>query len=153
VSTVLGIYVHLQQGRHRVVWALIDGAQLIDHGEMKAPTDTEDRCLVELDTRVRDLLERLAGSGTPPNSLALRLHDVRRMAGGMRDDEIRVPAHAEGVILAAAARRRLPVISLSGQKLGGAKGISKRTVSLALPPGDPDLAQAVAAAREASSSP
>jgi hypothetical protein len=153
VSAVLGIYVHLQQRRYRVVWALVDGAQLLQHGEMKAPTDSEDQCLVELDTRVRDLLERLAATPSPPTTLALRLHDVRRMAGGMRDDEIRIPAHAEGVILAVAARRRLGVMSLSGQKLGGAKGIARKTSGFSLPAGDPDLAQAVAAAREASSSP
>jgi hypothetical protein len=121
----------------------------VDHGDLRAPTEPEDQCLGELETRVSDLLTRLANGPNAPVLLALRLHDVRRMGGGMSDDEIRVPAHAEGVVLAVAARRRLPVKAFTGQKLGGLKGVAKRTAAVIPPPADLELARAAAAAREA----
>jgi hypothetical protein len=149
VSRVLGVYIHIQQGRHRLVWVLLDAAQVIEHGDLRAPTEPEDRCLGELETRVSDLLQRLASGANAPELLALRLHDVRRYGGGITDDDIRVPAHAEGVVLAAAAQRRLPVAVFSAQKLGGAAGVAKRNAAVVPKLADAELAQATAAAREA----
>jgi len=145
MSIVLGVYVHVQDGRHRLVWTLIDGNNLIDQGSLGAPTTSEAQRLAELEVRLGDLLTRLAASATPPAGIALRVHDVH----GPTDESVRVPAHAEGVILAVAGRLHIKVVPISGQKLGGRQAVAAKVKALQPAPTGDEAAQAAAAAQRA----
>lgn len=82
MSIVLGVYIHVQQGRHRLVWTLLEGNSIIDQGDLGAPTAPESERLAELEVRFADLLKRLLGGARPPAFIALRVHDLH--GGGTR---------------------------------------------------------------------
>lgn len=145
MSIVLGVYIHVQEGRHRLVWALLDGNSVLEQGELTSPTAAETRRLAELDVRFADLLDRLVGGTKPPAGIALRVHDIH----GARAESILVPAHAEGVVLAIAGKRHMKVVQISTQKLGGRQVVAARARGLQPTPADQHAAQAAVAALRA----
>jgi hypothetical protein len=146
MSIVLGVYIHVHQGRHRLVWTLVDGDTIVEQGDLGSATTSEADRLAEFDVRLSDLLDRLARGPKPLAGIALRAHDVRVVGS---DESIRIPAHAEGVVLAVAGRKHLKVVSVSGQRLGGRQVVAARTGALQPAPADQNTAQAAAAALKA----